>query len=321
MKEPICLFALERTRAFGEQMSRHLALPLSELEERLFVDGEHKIRPITPVRGKDIYVVHALHSDLEQSVNDKLCRLLFFLGALKDASAQRVTALLPYLCYARKDQRTKPQDPVTTRYIACLFEAMGVDQVVTLEVHNRAAYDNAFGCPKVHLDADDLFATYFATILADHPVVVVSPDVGGIKRAERFRQQLSQHLGLSVEAAFMEKQRSGGVVSGQHYLVGPSVTQKAVIILDDMISSGTTMIRAAQACHQASASRIYAAATHGLFVGKAEQVLDQTCLDAIVITNSIPPFRLSQAFIARKLVILDASLLFADTIRLLHEDG
>ncbi len=114
----IAIFAPGPSRDFGEKVSAHLGVPLSVHEEREFEDGEHKIRPLINVRGKDVFVIQSLYSDNRQSVNDKLCRLLFFLGALRDASAERVTAVVPYLCYARKDKKSKPRDPVTTRYVA-----------------------------------------------------------------------------------------------------------------------------------------------------------------------------------------------------------
>src|SRR5512136_1145499 len=138
------LFALEATAEFGRAVSNWLGRPLSPHEERGFEDGEHKIRPLANVQNADVYVVQSLHGGPTESANDKLCRLLFFIGALKDSGAARVTAVVPYLCYARKDRRTKPGDPVTTRYVAGLFESVGTDCIVTLEVHNPVAFENAF---------------------------------------------------------------------------------------------------------------------------------------------------------------------------------
>ena len=109
------------------------------------------------VRGRDVYVIQSLYGDPKQSVNDKLVRLLFFLGALRDASAGHLTAIIPYLAYARKDRKSKVRDPVTTRYVATLFEAVGTDCVVTLDVHNLAAFQNAFRCRTEHLEAVALF--------------------------------------------------------------------------------------------------------------------------------------------------------------------
>jgi ribose-phosphate pyrophosphokinase len=154
------------------------------------------------VRGKDVFVIQSLYSDARESVNDKLLRLLFFLGALKDASAERVTAVVPYLAYARKDRKTQSRDPVTTRYVAALFEAVGVDRMMTLDVHNLAAFQNAFRCRTDHLEARKLFVDYFAPLLRDREIVVVSPDIGGVKRAEQFRRSLSRVLDRAIPTAF-----------------------------------------------------------------------------------------------------------------------
>ena len=315
----LALFALNTSRDFGEKVSAHLSLPLRAHEEREFEDGEHKARPLVNVRGQDVFVIQSLYSDPHHSVNDKLCRLLFFLGALRDASAARVTAIVPYLCYARKDRQSKPRDPVTTRYIATLFDAMGVDRVVTLDVHNLAAFQNASRSRAEHLEAKKLFVEFFAPLVSQDEVVVVSPDVGGVKRAEDFRQALSTTLGRELPSAFMEKYRSAGVVSGEA-VIG-EVAGKTAIILDDLISSGTTLLRAAEACRARGATTIYAAASHGLFVGDANTVLAHPALEKVVVTDTIPPFRLAPEVIASKLVVLDAAALFAEGIRRIHTGG
>ena len=161
------LFALGASRAFGEAVAARLAVALAPHEERDFEDGEHKARPLVSVRGSDVFVIHSLYGDATQSANDKLVRLLFFIGALKDAAAARVTAVVPYLAYARKDRKSKSGDPVTTRYVAGLFEAVGTDRVVTLDVHNLAAFQNAFRCRTEHLEANSLFVAHFAPLLPD----------------------------------------------------------------------------------------------------------------------------------------------------------
>lgn len=317
--ESLYLFALDASRDFGERVAAKLGIPLSGLEEREFEDGEHKARPLASVRGGDVFVIQSLYDDSSQSVNDKLCRLLFFIGALRDASAGRITAVVPYLCYARKDRKTQTRDPVTTRYVAALFEAVGTDRVLTLDVHNLAAFQNAFRCRTDHLEARRLFVEYFVPLLGGDEVAVVSPDVGGIKRAELFRQALGRALGREATAAFMEKQRARGVVSGEA-IVG-EVAGRAVVILDDLISTGTTISRAAKACHAAGATKIYAAASHGLFMGDAGRVLADAALDKVVVTDSIPPFRLDPEWAKDRLAVLDGAGLFAESIRRVHAGG
>jgi ribose-phosphate pyrophosphokinase len=313
------LFALSESRALGNSIAIALGSPLGAHEERDFEDGEHKTRPLENVRGCDVFVIQSLYSEPGLSVNDKLCRLLFFIGALKDASVQSVTAVLPYLAYARKDRKTKTRDPVTTRYMAQLLEAVGADRVLTLDVHNLAAYQNAFRCPADHLEAKKLFVEHFAGRFQNLEAIVVSPDVGGVKRAEQFREALSLRLNRPAGSAFMDKQRSAGIVSGEA-LVG-DVQGKAAIIIDDMISTGGTISRTAHACRKQGAHSVHAAASHGIFAGKADQVVADPALDSLVVTNTLPPFRLDPELVRKRLTVLDVAPLFADAIRRIHSGG
>lgn len=314
----LSLFALNASRDFGQRIAGAVGVTLAPHEEREFEDGEHKARPLESVRGRDVYVVASLYGDERQSVNDKLVRLLFFVGALRDASAGRITAVIPYLCYARKDRRSKPRDPVSTRYVASLLETAGADRVVTLDVHNLAAYENAFRIRAEHLEAKNLFADWFVERVGNHGVAVVSPDIGGVKRAEAFREAMERRLGRAVGRAFMEKSRSEGVVSGDT-LVG-EVSGRTAIIIDDLISSGTTLTRAAAACRARGARRILAAASHGLFTEKAGELLKNPALEQLVVTDTVPPFRLDAAARAR-LQLVTVAPLFAEAIRRLHSGG
>jgi len=312
-------FALGATRPFGEDVAGRLGVPLAEHEEREFEDGQHKARPLVSVRGRDVFVLHSLHGDDEQSVNDKLCRLLFFLGAVRDASAATVTAVVPFLCYSRKDRKTKPRDPVITRYVAALFEAMEVDRVVTLDVHSVTAYQNAFRCRTEHLEARPLFVEYLASELGDGAVAVVSPDLGGAKRAERFREFLEERLGRPVAAAFAEKYRSEDVVSGE--ILGGEVAGRTAILVDDMISSGGTIVRAARACREAGARAVWAAVTHAVFTPDANEALADEALDRVITLDVIPLDRIRSEVVHTKLVRLEAAGLFAEAIRAMHEHG
>lgn len=317
--EKIALFALNASQDFGTRVAQHMDLPLSKHEERLFEDGEHKSRPLVTVRGKDVYVIQSLYSDNQQSVNDKLCKLLFFIGALQDASAKSITAIVPYMAYARKDRQTQTRDPVTTRYIALLFEAVGVDRVVTLDVHNLAAFQNAFRCHTDHLEANKLFINYLSNKIAGaKKVTVVSPDIGGVKRAEKFRQALSSNFEVEASLAYMEKIRAKGVTTPGR-LTG-DVNGSTVIIIDDLISTGGTLLHAARACKNLGASTVYAVASHGVFVDGASKLLEAEELEKVIVTDSIPPFRLEAALIEKKLVVVPAARLFANAIKRLHTD-
>lgn len=311
------LFALDATAELGAGVARALGLPLTPHEERGFEDGEHKARPLESVGNADCYVIHSLHGGPDQSANDKLCRLLFFVGALKDAGAARVTAVAPYLCYARKDRRTKPFDPVTTRYVGALFEAVGTDALVALEVHNPAAFENAFQGRSVALPATTLFVDYAARRFAEERLCVLSPDPGGVKRAEQFREALEARLGAQIGKAFADKHRSSGVVTGD-LLVG-DVAGATVLLIDDLISTGGTLVRAARAAKAAGAGRVIAFAAHGLFMEGAAEALSDPAIARVVTADGVPPFRLAGSAVLDKLDVLPCAPLLAETIARLSD--
>jgi ribose-phosphate pyrophosphokinase len=309
------LFALGATAELGAAVSAALGQPLARSEERDFEDGEHKARPLDSVAGADVFVLQSLHGGPLESANDKLCRLLFFIGALKDAGAARVTAVTPYLCYARKDRRTKPNDPVTTRYVGALFDAIGADCVVALDVHNPAAFENAFRRRTVALTAAPLFVDHVAG-LGPGPFCVVSPDPGGVKRAELFREALEERLGRPVGKAIVDKHRSAGVVTGD--ILAGDVAGMTALIIDDLVSTGGTLARAARAALQAGAVRAIALVTHGLFMPGAIQALSDPAIERIVVTDAVPAFRLGEDPLRGKIDVLAAAPLLAAAISRLH---
>jgi ribose-phosphate pyrophosphokinase len=312
MIEPL-VFAPLASREFGERVVAVLGIGLAPLEEREFEGGEGKLRPLVAVRGRQVFVLQSLAGDLAGSANDRLCRLLFLAATLKDAGAARVTACIPYMAYARKDRRTKERDPVTQRYVAQLLEACSVDHVLALDVHNLAAFENAFRCPVDHLEFAPLLASCLLSGDATDRIVVVSPDIGGAKRAQRLREILAARSGRETGFAFLEKRRSAGVVSGDR-LVGDVAGSRAVII-DDLISSGTTLCRGIHACRQAGAARVEAAATHGVFSPEANASLLDAAPDRLIVSDSILPVRLDRRRWGERLLVLPASALFAEAIR------
>lgn len=317
-RSEIRIFALGSSKPFGARVAEILEIGLAEHEERLFEDGEHKFRPLECVRGADTYVIYSLFSEPASSVNDKLCQLLFFIGALRDNGAARITAVAPYLPYSRKDRRTKPRDPLTSRYVAQLFEAMHVDALATIDVHNVSAFENALRIPVAHLETRRLFSEHLKDRLEKEDLVVASPDPGGVKRAQLFRESLEGVVGRSVGFAFMEKRRSGGQVSGD--IVAGDVDGATVLIFDDLISTGGTMVRAARALRKRGAQKVYAAAAHGLFVGDAKTVVEDPAIDRIFVTDTVPPFRLADDAIGRRVEIVSVAQLVAEAIRRLHHN-
>lgn len=310
------VFALGATRGLGEAVSAALGQPLAPLEERGFEDGEHKARPMVSVRGVDAYVIQSLHGGPDESPNDKLARLLFFIAALKTNGAARVTAVVPYLAYARKDRQTKPRDPLTARYVAQLIEAVHTDRVLTLEVHNPVAFQNAFRCEAVALDCRGVLLERAAALAGEGAVTVASPDPGGVKRAQLFREALETRIGRSVGFALMEKRRSAGVVSGS--LLAGDVQGARVLVVDDMIASGGTMVRAAQAVRAAGARDAWALAAHGLFTQGAQAAIADQAVAGWIVTDTVPPFRLRGDPVADRIETISAAPLFADAIRRLN---
>jgi ribose-phosphate pyrophosphokinase len=305
----IAVFAPAASGTLGARIAAALRVALSPHEEVAFSGREYKVRALEAVRGRSVYVIQSLFGDAVGSANDRLCQLLFFINALKDGGAANVTACVPYLAYARQDRRAAPGDPLTARYVAQLFEAVTVDRVVTLDVHNLAAFENAFRCPTVHIEAATLFARHFAaTAVGDY--AVVSPDIGGVKRAHRFRELLETAMGRTVTFALMDKVRIGGIVSGS--LFAGDVAGRRVIVVDDLISSGTTVLRAIDTCRRAGAVRIDVAATHASFSPEAQRLFESNGPESVVVTDSVA---LDPSFARHNgLTVLSAAALFADAI-------
>lgn len=284
------LFALNASAELGQRVAEQVGCELEPHEEREFSHGEHKIRPLVDVWGEDVCIVSSLHGDQDLSVNDKFCRTLFFVGALKDAGAKGVTAVLPYLAYSRKDRRTKPWDPVTTRYLATMLQSVGVDAIVTVDVHSPTALDNSFRCPAVNVATTQLFADYYYRTIGETVDSVVAPDLGGLKATRIFVDTYAELSGTSLPMAVMDKRRSEGLVSGSG-LIG--TVGDHVLVVDDMIGSGTTLCRAASACLEAGAIRVSVGATHGLFEGGAPRLFEQPGIDSITVTDTVAIGRLA----------------------------
>jgi ribose-phosphate pyrophosphokinase len=314
------IYGLDEDTALAGAIATALDERLAPHEERRFEDGEHKWRPLSDPRGDDAYVVAGLYGGPRLSPQDKLVRLMMFAATLRDHGAARVTAVVPYLAYARKDRRTKPFDPLALRYVAQWMEASGVAQVIALEPHQVAAFENAFRIP---VRALSVHAAFDAVVdecagLPRHGVVVASPDPGGVKRAQLWREALEERLARPVGFAMVDKRRSAGVVSSERLVAG-EVQGRTVLLLDDLIASGETLQRAAGALREAGAREVLAFAAHGLFVGRAAQTLDDPALARVVVADSVPPFRLAEdAPLRRKLQIVSSAGLLADAIRESH---
>ena len=313
------LFALQGTHILGQAVAQAMKMELDPIEEREFPDWEHKSRPLISVRNEDVYVLHNLNGGGAHSPADKLVRLLFFIATCRQNGAARVTAVTPYLAFMRKDQQTKPRDPVNTRYVAQMFESVGADMVVTLEVHNPAAFQNAFRCSTTHLDLRHLFAARIGELSAGNRVILASPDSGGMRRTRALQEAFAAATGRQAELAIMEKHRSEGVVSGE--LFAGDVPGADVFIVDDMISSGGTMLRAAKACRERGARHVYALATHGLFSEGSKELFARPEFDKVIVSDSVAPFTLGADDFCSKLEVVSCASLIGDAIHRLHTGG
>jgi ribose-phosphate pyrophosphokinase len=280
-----CVIALSESRALAAQVAGHAGVALAPIEERRFEGGEFKLRPLESVRGRIVFVLQSLAGTSDAPVADRLLRLLLLLQGLRDAGAERLVAVVPYLAFARKDRRTQMRDPVTSRYIAELMEATGLHRLVALDVHNGAAFDNAFRVPTDHLTALPMMVDHFARQLDRADIAVASPDVGGIKRAQVFRELLAARLGREVPMAFIEKRRALDVVTGGT-LVG-EVSGRSVIVLDDLCATGGTLVRAAAACRQARAAAVHVAVTHAPIPTGVRTLIDAEDISSAVVTDSV----------------------------------
>jgi ribose-phosphate pyrophosphokinase len=312
------IYALDADTGFAAALSTALAVAISPHEARAFEDGEHKLRPLQDPRGSDAYVISSLYGDAQHGPQDKLLRLLLFIATLREHGAARVTAVLPYLAFARKDRQTKPFDPVTSRYVAQLFEAVGTAQCIVLETHNLAAFQNAFRCPAIHIEAHRAFQGVALEWVGQGPMAVASPDPGGVKRAQLWRESLESALARPLGFAMVDKRRSQDIVSSQSLVAG-DVRGMVVLLIDDLIASGGTLRHAARAMLRAGAREVVACAAHGLFTGDAAQTLADEAIARVIVTDSVPLCRVPATGQLRdKLVVASAAGVFAQALMASH---
>jgi ribose-phosphate pyrophosphokinase len=333
------IFALNGIRDFGQQVANKLEVNLSEHEEYCFDDGECYIAPRTGikenVRGCDVFVISSMYSDEAESVNDKIMKTLILCGSLRDASAARITLVAPYYPYARQDRKTASRAPITTKYIARIMASMWVDRILCIDVHNPTAIQNAHHIPCDLLEANTLFASHIKRLVNEQGLdaknfTVLSPDSGGLGRARKFRKILSDVLRTEVSIACLDKIHAGREIRGYDIMGRDVVIGRDIIIFDDMISSGKTTLECVNACMpkddngeliegKAAHSIFCAVATHGLFVGKANEYLDCLDLKRVLITDSIRPFRLGPE-IATRVSIINTTRLFAEAIARINKN-
>ncbi len=308
---PPCVMSPPESDTLARAIARAANGEWAAVEERRFVGEEFTLRPLISVRDRDICVVQTLAPTAAAPITARLVRLLFLLSALRDAGARSLIAVIPYLAYARQERRGESGDPVHTRYVAELLQAAGMTHLVALDVHDLAAIDNAFRVPVVHLTARPTFIDWLADQSLSEPLAVASPDIGGIKRAQSFREHLEKRLDQAVELVFIEKRRAAGHLSG-HQIVGQA-KGRHVVLIDDLCATGETLMRAASALHHAGALRVTAAVTHVASAAGLRALCADPHLTQVLVTDSaLTPE--SQDAAVGKLCVIPCAPLFAPAL-------
>jgi ribose-phosphate pyrophosphokinase len=314
----LSLFAMNSSKEFGQKIAEKLGIELSSHEEKYFQDGEVYCASLENVRGKDVFVVQSLFTDEHETVNSKIMKLLIFIGSLRDASAERVTVVCPYLCYSRQDRKIQSRSPISTKYLAKILTSVGADRLLTIDVHNPTSIQNSYSICADLLEANILFAKYLKTNNIYHNLVVMSPDAGGLARARKFRKIVQQMTGESIGLACLDKIHDGDLIKANDIM--GDVEDKNVIVLDDLISSGKTVLECVETCSKKRSRGVMVMATHGLFVGDCERNLSHERLTSIVISDTIKPFRVANSSIFSKMKIIPTTELFSEAIKRIHKN-
>lgn len=309
------IFCGNANPALAREIASLLGVDLGSATVDKFNDGEVNLLINENVRGKDVYIIQPTCSP----VNENLMELFLMVSTLRRASARRITAVIPYYGYARQDRKMTARVPISAADIARLLEAMGVDRVVAVDLH--CGQIQGFFGPRVpvdNLDGGQVGVCYFGSkVLKDikNPVVV-SPDAGGVYRAKKFVERLQTRYGIEANLAMIIKQRSKPGEVSRMDLVG-SVEGSEVIIVDDMIDTAGTLCKAAEELKKRGATKVYAFASHGLFSGPAATRIKQSCLDEVVVLNTIP---LSDEMKkVSQITTLSVAQLLASAIKRIHD--
>ncbi len=297
---------------FAENVCVNLGVPLSASKLFRFSDGEIGVSIEESVRGADVYVVQPTC----EPANEHLIELLIILDALKRASAYRVNLVMPYFGYARQDRKTRSREPITAKLIANLLEKAGADRVISADLH-AGQIQGFFDIPVDHLTGGPLLASYFRRVLQKEAeaglVSVVSPDIGGVVRARKFAEQIG-----NADLAIVDKRRSHEVANTCEVMeIIGNVEGKTAVLVDDIIDTAGTMVKAAEALMERGAKEVYACATHGVLSGPAIDRLRSSCIKEVVLTDTIP---LTESKKFEKVKVLPIAPLFAEALRRIHSE-
>ncbi len=287
-----------------EEIGRYIGVPPAQHEISRFADGEIRVQILENLRGEDVFIVQST-----QPPADNLMELLLLIDAARRASAWRITAVIPYFGYARQDRKDQPRVPISAKLVANLIERAGVDRVLTVDLHSEQI-QGFFDIPVDNLFATPVFKDYFGTLNPEE-YMVVSPDVGGTKRAWAVAKKLG-----NLPLAVIDKRRPAPNQAKVLYLIG-EVKNKRLLIVDDIIDTGSTLSEAVSYLLDRGALEVTAAATHGLFSNGAKNRLDQSGLKEIVITNTVP---LPEERKPEQTTVLTIAPLLGEALIRIHEE-
>ena len=298
------LFALSSNQELAQRVAQEIGLPLGKSTVRQFSDGEIQVNIEESIRGKHVFILQSTSSP----VNDNLMEILIMVDALKRASAESINVVMPYYGYARQDRKARAREPITSKLVANMLEIAGVDRMLTIDLH-AAQIQGFFDIPVDHLMGAPLIADYFERRnMTGGDYVVVSPDHGGVSRARKLAEFLKTPIAIIDKRRSVDKMNSSEVMN----IIG-KVEGKTCILIDDMIDTGGTLCKAAEALKERGAKRVFAYATHAVFSGAAAQHLASDAIDEIVVTDTVPLSPEMKAL--GKVRVLTLSTMLAEAIR------
>jgi ribose-phosphate pyrophosphokinase len=292
--------------ALAAEICYELGCPLAAVTVKQFSDGEVHLQIQENVRGADVFVVQPTCTP----VDTNLMELLLMMDALKRASAERITAVLPYYGYARQDRKDRPRMPISARLVASLLERAGANRILALDLH-AAQIQGFFDVPVDHLFATPVMIDYFDE-MGGSGLTVVSPDAGGVERARAFAKRLDSPL------AIIDKRRTDVNVAEVMHIIG-DVEGQDCLIVDDLIDTAGTLVKAAEALLKQGAKSVRACATHAVLSGPAVERIENSEIEEVVVTNSIPLSDTADG--CRRIKWLSVAPLLAKAIQSIHEDG
>jgi len=302
---PIKIFSGNSNPDLAEKICRAVGVPLSKAQVKTFSDGEIAVEVNESVRGLDTFVVQSTCPP----VNNNLMELLIMIDALRRASAERINAVIPYYGYARQDRKVAPRQPISAKLVANLITEAGASRVLTIDLH-AGQIQGFFDIPVDNLYASPIVLEYLRTKFKDD-LVLIAPDAGGVERTRSFAKRLDASL------AIMDKRRERANVAQVMHIIG-TVKGKVAVILDDMVDTAGTLTQAAQALKEHGATAIFACCTHAVLSGKAIQKINDSPLEELIVTDTIPITQ--EASSCKKIKILSVAELFGEAIKRIHDN-